>query len=77
MPPPVAADEALEKGGPGALVGFIPRGGVASALSAAYKGVASECSAARLAHLSGGQGVVGSNPATPTILLISICFCSQ
>ena len=27
---------------------------------------ASECSAARLAHLSGGQGVVGSNPATPT-----------
>ena len=27
----------------------------------------SECSAARLAHLSGGQGVVGSNPATPTI----------
>lgn len=29
----------------------------------------SECSAARLAHLSGRQGVVGSNPAIPTILI--------
>ena len=42
---------------------------VASGRAAAYKGGASECSAARLAHLSGGQGVVGSNPATPTISL--------
>jgi hypothetical protein len=43
---------------------------LAATVQKTYSGAArraSECSAARLAHLSGGQGVVGSNPATPTI----------
>src|SRR4051812_20126488 len=48
---------------------------LAATVQKTYSGAArraSECSAARLAHLSGGQGVVGSNPATPTIFSLRI-----
>src|SRR3954454_7709420 len=48
---------------------------LAATVQKPYSGAArraSECSAARLAHLSGGQGVVGSNPATPTIFSLRI-----
>ncbi len=37
----------------------------------------SGCSAVRLAHLLWEQGVVGSNPATPTSFRISCCFSSN
>jgi hypothetical protein len=47
---------------------YLPQTGFHFGASASIKR-ASECSAARLAHLSGGQGVVGSNPATPTTFL--------
>src|SRR5208283_4711422 len=56
VPPPFAAHDEMKRAA-----------GVATARAAHYKDGKSECSAARLAHLSGGQGVVGSNPATPTI----------
>ena len=48
---------------------FDPRGARLASRDGFCKGGKSKCSAAQLAHLSGGQGVVGSNPATPTILL--------
>ncbi len=43
-----------------------PSGDVSSDGIANQKSIYSGRSAARLAHLTGGQGVAGSNPAAPT-----------